>query len=487
MAPRKAVVQLPPALEGETITIKNDTNVPLEITQAVEAEVALPTDDTEPEVAAKKKKATIQVIMDKLKRTAPKNYEFDISRTTTSVFSRVKYVLKSGIAPVDMLTGGIPFGRTTEIYGLEGCLKTGLMVHLCGAANDKQIYEVESWEKEGKFKLLEEEIEVSVLYIDNETSLEDNDRLIVRGKKVDMLMSDADTIDMIFKQIETVIDSLEEIEQASIKAAKEDKSKKTKVTKQFLVVVVDTIASTASAQEMEEDWGKQDYPRQAQQIKKAFRKLNRRINARNVALICANQVGDSFAPKAMTKGNKFALPQEADFATPGGKALKYFASLRIFMVNANPNYKVFQASKFPDGQVTQLYTTKNRQLKPRRTARLALLYRSGLSDEYSILEHFIHFKMATYNAAGAIVFNFSKYGIKPELNLQDADMSGEKYEVEVTHKQFWPEVYQANKTAFDQLLEKARQIMYETDTEDFVAAEGEDDDDDVLAKIHAEN
>jgi len=445
-----------------------------------------------PVEASSRKKETIEIVMSRLKRTSSKSYESEISRSTKTVFTRVKYVIKTGIEPVDTLTGGIPVGRTTEIYGLEGCLKTALMVQICGCAQQGEIYEVTQTPQGMTYKKIEDPIEVTVLYIDNETSLEDNQRLIVRGKKVDMIQSDADTIDMIYKQVEETVDCLEEVEaqseaehkksqeeyKKSVAANKKDKSVPIKpvkpLVKQFLVVVVDTIAATATIQEMTAVWGKQDFPRAAQAIKAGFKKLVRRMNDRNVAFIVGNQVGTSFAQKSRNAG-KFLLPQEADFETSGGRVVKYFASMRIFMVNANPNYKVFQSSKFPDGQVTQLYTTKNRLVKPRRTARMALLYRTGLSNEYSILEHLAHFKLCTWKDTGAISFNFKKYGISLPPSIEDDDASDG--EVEIPHKQHWPKIYAKYKPAFDELYEKSRKIMFETDSLDYEGlAEDEDED-----------
>ena len=464
----------------------------------VEEAGTIPASEQVEQEQVKRRKSSMDIVMSKLKRTAPKNSDFDISRSTTEVWSRVKYVIKTGLSPVDTLTGGIPFGRITEIYGLEGCLKTALLLRICGMANRKQIYNVNSFEGAGDYTLIpHEEAEVTVLYIDNETSLDDNNRLIVEGQKVDVLITDADTIDGIFKQIDTTIDALEEIEKVSeaehaksldvhkksVQANKKDKSKPIipviPLVRQFLVVVVDTIAATSTVQEMAAAWGAQDFPRGPKEIRAGFKKLVRRINHRNVALICANQVGDSFAPKARN-GPKYKLPQESDFSSPGGKALKFYASLRVFMVMASETYKVHKASKFPDGRMVHLFTKKNRQIKPLRTARIVLLNSKGLDNTYSILEHILHLGVGAWGDTG-ITFDFEKYNINVNRSLQDAD-ADEGGKVKLEHKEQWPEMYAKYKDAFDQLYEKTRQLMFESDSADFVGLEG-DPDEDGLADI----
>src|SRR4051812_46661010 len=76
-------------------------------------------------VRAKGKKDTVARLLAAINRAKPRGGNdkpsFDVSRFG-DVQSRVKYVLKTGIDSFDELTGSIPFGRITEIYGGEGCL-----------------------------------------------------------------------------------------------------------------------------------------------------------------------------------------------------------------------------------------------------------------------------------------------------------------------------------------------------------------------------
>src|SRR5690606_38216033 len=145
-------------------------------------------------------------------------------------------------------------------------------------------------------------------------------------------------------------------------------------------------------------------------LREGFRNMIRKINARNVAMICSNQVGDSFAPKMKMKGNRVTLPQDSDFSTFGGKALRYYASLRLFMVRANPNYKAY-GGQFSDGLVLHFFVSKSRQKMPLRSGRLVLLFDRGYSPEFSMLEHLKYMKMVTVGATGNIVVNFQKFGV----------------------------------------------------------------------------
>lgn len=323
---------------------------------------------------------------------------FDVTRTNKDILSRVKFVLKTGIRPIDDPVGGIPFGRVTEVYGPEACGKTAMVIRCAIQANLKNIWEVGEDVMDMK-RIKASEYDVNVLYVDNEQSLTDDEKIEIDGVRLDAVLARCDTVDQLFKMMDLTIDELEAYEKDCERP-------------QLIVVIVDTIAGTASKQEMTDDWGKQDYNRQPKELRKGFRGLMRRLARRNVAVICTNQISDSFKPKVTSRG-KTMIPQDDDYSTFGGKALKFYSRLRIFMYKLR-SFKFSKHSRFPDGFVSGFTTTKNGQRKPLREGRFVLLYEGGMSEVYSILEQLCLIKtVAERGEKGVITFKYLQNGITP--------------------------------------------------------------------------
>src|SRR5574343_86740 len=278
-------------------------------------------------VHARSGKDLIDKVMGKIKARQPDNDDngtFEVARSSEHILSEVKYVLTTGLDPMDAYTGGLPFGRTVEVFGLEGSAKSALALRCCARAQQRFIFE-RTRNAEGKTSFTRvEDCDVFVLYIDNEQSLDDDQKLVIDGVEVDAMIGRCDTIDQMFKMIETTITAVGEIQE------KQDKPC-------FVVIVTDTIVSTSSKEELVADWADTDYVRQPAQLKRGFRRITRMLNRYNVLWICTNQVGDNFAKAKRKYGS--TLPRPEDFSTFGGRSLKFFASLRIFMFVANNNYK----------------------------------------------------------------------------------------------------------------------------------------------------
>jgi RecA/RadA recombinase len=68
--------------------------------------------------------------------------QVQISRTSKHVLSKVRYVLTTGIDPFDDLVGAFPFGRISEVFGLESCGKTQLMIKAAIRAQTLNVAEV---------------------------------------------------------------------------------------------------------------------------------------------------------------------------------------------------------------------------------------------------------------------------------------------------------------------------------------------------------
>ena len=446
---------------------------------------------------AKGRKDTLDSLISKLSASRPRKGEsgsFEISRTSKEIMSRVKYVLTTGIRPFDDLTGGIPFGRLSEFYGLDASGKTAFVMRSAVRAQTRHIYELGPNKERTQ---IGDDIDVTVLYIDNEQSLADDDKLTIDGVEIDAALARCDTIDQMFKLVDMTIDHLRAVQ------------KETKRI-QLLLIIVDTIAGTSSKEEMAAEWGKDDYNRQPKQLREGFRNLIRKINRFNVAMVCTNQVSDSFKPKQ--KGARPVntnVPDDADFSTFGGRSLKFYARLRVFFYSLRQKYTLVKGAKFTAGFLAGFLTVKNSQTKPRREGRFVLLYDNGLSDTYSILETLCFVKFIETNDQGQFVVRYGDNGIKPktysgsETTLEEDDefeeeqpkprrnskkkvVDEEEEEEEKPKKKVvyrfdsrgeWPGYYALHKEDLEALYAKAIEYCFETEGSTPDALQGIVDDD----------
>src|SRR5512139_14602 len=202
-----------------------------------------------------KKKQPVQVdenegLIAKLRSIAPKGEAaagWEVSRTTDLVMSEVKYVITTGIKSFDDIAGGIPVGRMVELYGLESCGKTAMAIRCAARAMRGHVREIIR-DAEGNVTyrdLKPEEVKVCVVYIDNEGSLDDDDKLIVDGEKLDVVGTRFDTTDDVFKGIDGAISY-----QTDERLPAQEKDGILRI----MLIVVDTIASTSTKQELEQKW-----------------------------------------------------------------------------------------------------------------------------------------------------------------------------------------------------------------------------------------
>jgi recombination protein RecA len=414
-------------------------------------------------------------ILAKIKACAPRKDSkgmVEITQTSKAILSRIKYVLTTGIQPFDDLIGGFPMGRITEIYGLESCGKTQLAVRAAVRGQARNICEVVR-DKQGVSKLVplsKKKIYVHVLYVDNEQSIDSDEKIVVDGVEMDVHLARCDTIDQLFKMADISISEV-------AVAQKEDKE-----TLYLVVIVADTITATSCNEEMEQAWGKQDYSRLPKQLKEGFRRLTRKINRVNVAMICTNQVGDNMKA-SQQKGKKMGGGglNADDFTTSGGRALKFFASHRVFMRQIR-EYKTNPKSKFANGILIGFRSMKNRVKKPFREGRMVLLFGDengeggGLNNEFSILETLIYFKYIEIGEGEKkeIKFKFHKHGIKTttfedaqtSTTLDEDDSQPAATATEVSSRRGkkdpfigiraeWPAFYAAHKADIDALYQAA--------------------------------
>jgi recombination protein RecA len=433
-----------------------------------------------------KKKPPVEVdenegLIAKLRSIAPKGEAaaagWEVSRTTDLVLSEVKYVITTGIKSFDDIAGGIPVGRMGELYGLESCGKTAMAIRCAARAMRGHVREViRDAQGNVTFRDLKpEEVKVVVAYIDNEGSLDDDDKLSVDGEKLDVVGSRFDTTDDVFKAIDGAISY-----QTDTRLPAQEKDGILRI----MLIVVDTIASTSTKQELEQKWGAQDYPRQPQQISRALRQLVRPVNRYQVAVLFTNQVRIKFQGGQAQSGGKqtFAI-QADDYTSVGGMALRFYASHRVFMYAFNQKYKLVPDAQFSAGLLVGFHTKKNRLRPPLRDGRMVLLFdkqQGGLNDVFSMLEtlvflHFVEVGAETRHTDYTLKFKSNNIvpttfdPAKVESTLEeDEDLpasrrGSSRKDPGFKYRSEWPQFYADHKADIDKLWEAA--MVYAMATE----------------------
>ena len=300
-------------------------------------------------------------------------------------------LLSTGSLMIDkILGGGIGLGRITELYGVESSGKSTLCLHIAAEC-----------QKTGG----------TVAYIDTENAL-DTKYAAQLGVDVQKL---------IFSQPDSAEQALEIVDMLAQSG---------KVN----LIVLDSVAALAPQAELDGEMSDMTIGLVARLLSKSLRKITHTLNEKNCAVIFINQLRDKIS-------TGFSMgPTEG---TPGGRALKFFASQRIELRKTT----AIKEGADVVGTKVKVKIVKNKISPPMKTCEIPLIFGKGFSGGDEVLDLALEFGLCLQSGAFYTSYDGQRFQGKAKLkayyeehpdlfeelkNIVKSKLSGVELEAEYT-------------------------------------------------------